>query len=340
MSALVLDHVLDQYAIDWRSGRVESLGGGGGFSGAQFWRLTVSGQLLCLRRWPTPHPNRKKLAEIHDLLQRAGNEGLSYLPVPWKTRHRGTMVEAFGNLWELSRWMPGKADYENNPSPRRLAASLRSLAEFHQAAMASGGVIGPAEVSPGVLFRQRRLHRLVHGGADRIATAAAANRRWQPGVQIARHLVAAFWQSASRVAPVIDQAAVTRVPLQPCIRDVWHDHVLLTGDEVTGLIDFGAVGHDTVAGDIARLLGSMVRDEAAGWQEGLRAYESIRSLTSQERVLVLAFDRANVVLSGMQWLQWIHVEGKQFENQDRILLRLEQILARIESMLGRSTRNR
>jgi hypothetical protein len=59
MSALVLDHVLDQYAIDWRSGRVESLGGGGGFSGAQFWRLTVSGQLLCLRRWPTQHPNRK-----------------------------------------------------------------------------------------------------------------------------------------------------------------------------------------------------------------------------------------------------------------------------------------
>lgn len=45
--------------------------------------------------------------------------------------------------------------------------------------------------------------------------------------------------------------------LQPCIRDIWHDHVLFDGDRVTGLIDFGAMQIDTPATDIARLVGSL-----------------------------------------------------------------------------------
>src|SRR5437763_1299451 len=41
------------------------------------------------------------------------------------------------------------------------------------------------------------------------------------------------------------------VPVQPCLCDVWHDHVLYTGDAVTGLIDYGEVKPDHPAVDLA-----------------------------------------------------------------------------------------
>src|SRR5207253_1184387 len=34
---------------------------------------------------------------------------------------------------------------------------------------------------------------------------------------------------------------VREVPMQPCVCDLWHDHVLFTLDTVTGVIDFGGV---------------------------------------------------------------------------------------------------
>ena len=63
--------------------------------------------------------------------------------------------------------------------------------------------------------------------------------------------------------------------LQPCIRDVWHDHILFLGDSVSGIVDYGAMAVDTVAGDIARLLGSLVGNHVADWEEGIDAYHQL-----------------------------------------------------------------
>jgi hypothetical protein len=48
------------------------------------------------------------------------------------------------------------------------------------------------------------------------------------------------------------------VPLQPCLCDSWHDHVLFESDAVTGLIDYGSAKIDHVAVDLARMLGSLM----------------------------------------------------------------------------------
>src|SRR5207237_4695271 len=81
------------------------------------------------------------------------------------------------------------------------------------------------------------------------------------------------------------------LPVQPCLCDVWHDHVLFTGDDVTGLIDYGAVKEDNVAADLARLLGSLVGDDRALYEMGLDAYAAVRPLAEQERQLVPLLDR-------------------------------------------------
>jgi len=122
--------------------------------------------------------------------------------------------------------------------------------------------------------------------------------------------------------------------VQPCIRDIWHDHVLFTGDEVTAIIDFGAMDIDTPATDVARLLGSLVGDDEAGWRIGVSAYSTIRPLSTVEEHTAKALDTSSPILAGCNWLRWIRVEGRQFEDRERIIERFRRIVARCELAAG------
>src|SRR5258708_31355678 len=53
-----------------------------------------------------------------------------------------------------------------------------------------------------------------------------------------------------------------KVLLHYCLGDVWSAHVLFTGDEVMGLIDYGGMPLDHPAQDLARLFGSMSQRHA------------------------------------------------------------------------------
>ena len=142
-------------------------------------------------------------------------------------------------------------------------------------------------------------------------------------------MIELFRLAAPTVLALLDHATVLHVPLQPCIRDIWHEHVLFEGETVSGLVDFGALRPENVAADIARLLGSLAGDHAADWKLGLSAYEQVRPLSASERELITAFDRSAVLMSGIQWLQWIYLEGRTFEAPQRVLDRLDENLARL-----------
>ncbi len=131
---------------------------------------------------------------------------------------------------------------------------------------------------------------------------------------------------------MLDDAQRSNLRLQPCIRDIWHDHVFFEGDEVSGLVDFGALQTDSVAADIARLFGSMVGDDPLGWKTAIQAFESIQPLPEAERSLVTVFDRSTVLLSGMNWLWWICVEQREFEGHETILARLDVTIQRLRRL--------
>src|SRR5262249_19553340 len=139
----------------------------------------------------------------------------------------------------------------------------------------------------------------------------------------------------SSVAGELEVGRRVAVPLQPCLRDVWHDHVLFTGDDVTGLIDAHACRVDNVATDLARLLGSLAGDDRAAWDTGLAAYEKIRPLNLDERGLLELFDRSAVLLSGLTWLEWKCLEQRRFERPEIVLARLEAIVRRMEKLLAK-----
>jgi homoserine kinase type II len=224
--------------------------------------------------------------------------------------------------------MSGEANFFREPSTEKLVSAATSLACFHQAASSCPRGTRANTISPGL---ERRLAQVVHlqrGGAHRIRHSLH-EVTWPTLRSRAELLLDMFDAHADTTAESLRSGFRLPVPLQPCIRDIWHDHVLYDGNEVSGFVDFGAMDCDSVAGDIARLFGSLARDSEETWQTAMRAYESQRPLSPNERALVRVFDRSAVLLSGMNWLSWIYVDRREFESQAAVLSRLDVTIERL-----------
>ncbi len=238
----------------------EPLGAAGGFSGASFWRLTTARGPLCLRRWPAGYPAVDQFQFIQAVLWHVDLEGFQRIPLPLEAADHAGYVTHDGCFWELAPWLPGVADYHAFPSEQRLAAALTALAEFHRAAVSFPlADIGPAP-SPGIQQRQEHFLRLRGGAIRQLADAIHAGH-WPELAARGRRLVQLFSLAAESSLALIAQASRVQIALQPCIRDIWHDHVLFSGDRVSGIVDFGSLRPDNVATDVARLLGSLVGDD-------------------------------------------------------------------------------
>jgi len=121
------------------------------------------------------------------------------------------------------------------------------------------------------------------------------------------------------------------VPVQFCVCDVWHDHVLFSGDVITGLIDYDSAKPDNVAVDLARLLGSLVGDDADAFARGLAAYEEVRPLNADERRLVPLLDRTGVLIGITNWLRWLYFDGRVYDDRPAVARRLAALVTRAES---------
>jgi homoserine kinase type II len=144
-------------------------------------------------------------------------------------------------------------------------------------------------------------------------------------------LLQLFRHAAPLSLTEIERSVKATVPLQVCLRDVWSAHVLFTGNRVTGLIDFDALKVDSVATDIARLLGSYASDNTELWSEGVLAYHQVRPLSVAEREAIAVYDLSAVLLTGLQWLEWILLEGRDFE-ASHVLPRLDATIGRLEHL--------
>lgn len=323
--------VLAHYPTLPECDRVVPLGAAGGFSGAQFWRVETADGPYCLRRWPPEHPNRERLEFIQAVLWHVHQEGCYFVPLPLESDSAAGYVLQNGHYWEVAPWMPGKADYHQAPTNEKLAGALTALAQFHRAAESFPVPQSVPALSPGLLQRRDLAHELRTGGGEKLRESLR-NSAWPEMDRRAQRAVALIPRALPAVLQALQPCLETPVVLQPCIRDVWHDHVLFLDSQVSGIIDFGAMRVDNVATDIARLLGSLVGDERDGWLLGLVAYESIRPLTEHEGRLIKAFDRSGVLLSVVNWLKWLYVDRREFPDRAAVETRLDELLPRLERL--------
>jgi Ser/Thr protein kinase RdoA (MazF antagonist) len=321
--------VLANYPPDCQPNGMESLGAAGGMSGAQFWRLTTPRGGQILRRWPIEFPPPERLRFIHAVLRHAASRGIAFLPIPATTRNGDSFVEFAGHLWELAPWLPGTPNYAASPTVEKVESAMKALAKFHVAAsdFPTTPVSGLATGSSAITSRMERLNELIQGGQRDLAEAIVEDH-WPELAPLAREFLILLQRALPHAVSRHEPLTKLQFSLQPCIRDVWYENVLFTGNEVTGIVDFGAMDIDTPACDVARLLGSLVGPDATRRKIGLAAYDSVRQLSASELLAVDAFDTDIVILAGCNWIRWIYVDRRQFENSEKICQHFRRIVER------------
>ncbi len=325
-----VSHVLAQYPTAGIY-EIQALGSAGGFSGARLWKLRTETGELCLRRWPAEHPTPARLTQIHRVLRHVRDRGCQFVPSPLDDHHGRTFVFWQGNLWELSPWMPGQADFHASPTPARLQAATEALAAWHLAAAEvvwEPGVpnFGP---SPGLRARLARLKAL-QGMLGAQIQQAVQSRRVPELDDLAWRLLQIFPGRAAACGAELQGVVEKPVRLQPCLRDIWHDHVLFTSERITGMVDFGAVRPDHVGTDLARLLGSLVGNQRERWSQALDDYRALAPWDDEDEQLLRAFDHSSVVLSGFSWIEWVYLEERQFADMAAVRIRLQDALSRMQ----------
>lgn len=309
-----------------KNAEIAPLGNGSGFSGAQLWRVRGPAGDFCLRAWPEGGMTPDLLSHIHHLIDQAGMAGLTFVPKIQRTYHDASLILSRGRVWDLTSWMPGTASFHQQPTLGRLAAACSALAQLHVAWRPMQPSLNPCPAVMRRLEIAKRLQMLIASG-------------WQP--DFSQERLAMFHSWAKRAwailcaRPNLAIALLTpwcglAVPVQPCLCDIWHDHVLYTGDAVTGIIDYGSVKLDNVSVDLARLLGSLVGDDYEQRVVGLDAYANVRKLSAREIELVDVLDKTGTVLGAANWVRWVYHEGRVFEPMERAALRLAALVHRLE----------
>lgn len=315
--------VLSHYRLDPQTVAVEAQGNRGGFSGARLWRCRHGLRRLCLRAWPAGGPSPERLDWAHGLMATAVRDGLSFVPRVLSARSGNTWVDLDGRLWELTSWLPGVADFHASPTPARLGEACSALGRLHRCWGRFAAARGPCPAVERRLRAVAEWQQLVRSGwrprfEEAPAVDAWAGRAWR---------LASWW--LERVPALLEP---WRQPfaVQPCLCDVWHDHLLFEAERLTGLVDYGSVKQDNVAVDLARLLGSLVEDDRERWALGLTAYRSERLLSGEEEDLARVLDRTGVAIGASNWLRWCYHDGRRFDDVAAVVRRLAALVERME----------
>jgi Ser/Thr protein kinase RdoA (MazF antagonist) len=298
-----------------------------GFSGARVWKVVSRGECLCVHRHPVERVSAQRCFEIATCLRGWCEAGLP-VPRPCWTGLGDAAVTTGEGVWTVETWRPGVADYWAAPSVEKVENACRAIARLHAVSERWSLPGWGARTTPPVhLERRVSLWGELRREAGLVSTG-------HPLARLSHAWDALAPQVADVVLPAAARLATRPTSLTAVLRDVWHDHVLFTGAEVTGLVDPGACGIDSPMADLSRLLGSLVADDVALWRRGIGAYSEVRRLSSADVELLDAYDATSVLLSGSVWRG--RVGGEDVPLDDGYVRRVEERWSRLlERLRGR-----
>lgn len=211
------------------------------------------------------------------------------------------------------------------PTPAEIEVACEAVWRLHEVWAASAEV-GPC---PGVRNRLRILKEnepLLHAGSDALPPIAP---QLDP-------LLCRTVSVASRLAPQAADAlqlwAHRNFVLHPCIRDLRAEHILFDENRVAGVIDFGAIGVDSPAVDLARLLDDYAVANGSLFATGLAAYRRACDMFDVPDELVLLLARSGAVCSLLGWLVRLVVRREPISDTASIASRLARLLVRVEQI--------
>ena len=329
LSITVLESILSEWLELREKTRVAPLAESTGLSGALIWKVSHGSEAFCLKRWPGSQFTIGTLGEVHAFMRHVNEYGFRLAPLPQTTRGGSTVVVAEGDLWDLTSWMPGEALSRQEMCDDALHAAIRVLAEFHAAA--STYTPPRVDVSPGLRQRLNILQSLGSVGIDELIQSAEA-LTVHPCRSVLNEIAKLLQRALPAVLSRLERGTPEPLPMQWCLRDVKYDHFLFEAGEPSGLIDFGAAAVDSVAGDLARLIGSLSGVERGDWSAALGVYQTCRPLTPAEVGAVRLFDEGGVLVAIANWLRWLAVERREFGNAEQIESQLDWLRNRLRDL--------
>ncbi len=313
-----------------------------GFSGAEVYKFTARNKNYALRIWPSTERSLSKLEALTRLLEDVYAEGISYVaPAIRKTDGTVATISNSGRLIHIEPWLSGEPLTTIALSEQRLKNIMQAIAHLH---LATAKHVPSSEhfswIRPAYKGKSPSLkHRL--GKLERYLISGIPNEQHSlilPGelrsLQLRLQLV--FRSRAANLWEELKTATQLSLPLQPVFKDLWREHVLITEDEVSGIIDPAAFGTDSVLTDISRLLGSIAGNNRKLWSDAVDIYQAVRPLNQTEQKLIAVFDHSNLLLSAIgcfeNCLKTSLLNNNFSRNrQSRLSARLDEYLKRLES---------
>ncbi len=316
---------------------------GGGLSGAAVFACQADGETFALKRWPGG-TSAMRVDEVHDVMQQSRR---TYPLVPELVRSPlGTTRLGWESFqYELTCWMPGEP-YRSEGEARgggiaegagaatdhrdllaAVEAGAEAIATFHESVRRFGSGCAPA---PAVL---RRLGRIEQLRAELPRAMARRELLTGPLLAVADWLRCEGVRRLERGYQTLSQHACELVPTQIVLRDVHREHVLFVDRRVSGLVDFDALGRDTVATDLARWLSGFIEpglDSKAVHSAALAGYAHVLPLSGCEQRLVGVICEVSDVISLANWVTWIALEQRDFSaTKDLVHRRVADVMRRM-----------
>jgi Ser/Thr protein kinase RdoA (MazF antagonist) len=315
-----------------------------GFSGCPVFRLRpCDGQPPHVLKAFAPAMSLGRARWVHAVAGHLRAAGTTAVPAPKPLAGGVDTLAATpdGRLWEAVSFIAGRPVDE--PRPKQIAAAMWALAEIHAASATMPSdppALAPARGLADRVGRARAMagmpwqDLLGHGPATGGPLTAALVARLPPAAEcFASHGGAALVRGLARLEPAT-------LPCQVVLRDVWSDHVLFesaAAERVAGVIDLHAVGFDTPAADVARLLGSWLpaapQVDPDWWSAAIAAYETVRPLGPEAERLVPWLAASGILFGLDHWFRWTLVEGRTFPETDPVTRRVDRLLARLPAAL-------
>ncbi|MAT71160.1 MAG: hypothetical protein CMJ58_16740 [Planctomycetaceae bacterium] len=303
------------------------------FSGAAVWRVSLPGGDRALKRSLVGLPGAgKKRPFVHapKFATEHANEAVAEAMSRWHkfqnhlaaieprlvaqiyaAQSGQTIVSSRGCYWQLETWLPGAADFAESPSEHRVIAAAKALAKLHLAAAGFPGTDTLDEIIAAGQSIPHDLSQRLSRSRKLLASELKGLVSRLNGVDknAATALLADVLRMAAphlpQLADELARACEADFDVKWILGDAREGNILFSGAEVTGFVDLGTARRSIQAGDLVRMLGSMVGDDRARWLVGLAAYESVRPLPLEELRVIDLLRRSEIVLSAANWVGWL-----------------------------------
>ena len=115
------------------------------------------------------------------------------------------------------------------------------------------------------------------------------------------------------------------------VMDLHAEHLLFTGESLTGIIDYGAARVDSPVGDLVRMLGSLEPFNAQARHQAFEYYRVRNQCDALPLEQFRLIDEISTLLSALQWLEWLVWERRtlDFDTTQRAVERWQRFVERL-----------